>query len=718
MTTGPTLRTPQGNGTPPTALQGYSDYSVWGFSLTDVLEHVPSLIWPASITVYAEMRRDPQLAAVLAGITLPIRRATWAVDPTGCRPEVAQMVADDLGLPIVGMDKPGAARVRGVSWSEHLRSALLHLVFGFYGFELLADVSSGQARLVGLYERVPATIAFIHSTKTGDFGGISQILRPGNNPETPEIPADRMVWYTHEREGAAHHGTSILRPGYSSWLMKQTLRRVLAVSNERFGTGVPTVEWAPGFTPTPEQMAAAQQAASAARVGSTAGVAMPPGARLVLTGLSGGVPNTIEALRWVDQQMSGMVLSRWMDLGSSQTGSRALGEAFIDTFLLSLQTLADSISDVATRQIAARIVGWNWGDDEPVPRVTVADVGSRHEVTADALNALMQSGALSADPQLEEWVRRTYRLPPRDPSMPWQPPKAAGSDGGAGDGSVTDHMSSVAAAAPKRPAARALRKRKQPEGQLSLPIAAAASDPDPQAVQRAWESARADVLGQWPDLAQPMVDDLATQASGAVGHGDLAALAALTVPPMVVSALAAALTAAMVGLAAESAGHVVAEAVGQGVTVRAPKDPGVDRAGQVAAVTAALIASGYASAAVRKAMQVAGPGASAVEVADAVRQTLTGMGAAEAGMVADNVGAGLSAAQNAGRFAVFAAAKTKPKHWVGVETLDTNTCVNCRDAAGKIYQTFAEVEAAYPVAGLATCLGGPRCRGYAHAVWK
>src|SRR5439155_21524404 len=99
-----------------------------------------------------QMRRDPQLGAILAAYTLLIRRAYWSLDPAGCRPEVAALVADDLGLPLLGADDPGPVRTRGIGWRRHLRAALLHLVYGFMPFEMLADTSSGQARLVALSE--------------------------------------------------------------------------------------------------------------------------------------------------------------------------------------------------------------------------------------------------------------------------------------------------------------------------------------------------------------------------------------------------------------------------------------------------------------------------------------------------------------------------------------------------------------------------------------
>jgi hypothetical protein len=330
-----------------------------------------------------------------------------------------------MGLPVAGDDDPGPARLRGVSWADHLRTALLHLVYGHYGFELLADTSTGQARLTGIYERVPATITFIHSDPVGDFGGISQLYHP-DSLESPEIPAAHMVWYCHDREGSAWHGNSLLRPGFAPWLLKREMQRVLATSSRRFGMGVPTVRALPGTTPTPGQMAEAATFAEQMRGGESAGGAVPPGFVVELQGLLGGVPNTMEFIRWLDQQMSGMVLSRWMDLGNTVTGSRALGESFIDVFMLALQAIADSVADTATRQIAARLVGWNFGEDEPVPRVTVADVGSRHEVTAEAIQMLMASGAIQADPALDAWVRREYRLPPRDELTPWTPPAKHG----------------------------------------------------------------------------------------------------------------------------------------------------------------------------------------------------------------------------------------------------------------------------------------------------
>lgn len=688
---------------PPTSYRGYVEDSVYGTWLVDALEHVPDLVYPLSVPTYSRMRKEPVLAAVLAAYTLPMRRATWAVDPAGCREEVARQVADDIGLPVAGMDQPGAARVRGVSWAEHLRTALLHLVWGHYGHEMLAEVVDGRARLIGLSDRMPSTLSNIHVSDQGVLLGVSQDMRGFDDP--PQIKADRLVWYCHEREGSAWYGQSLLRPAFGPWLLKQELVRVAATSSRRFGMGVPTVRALPGTTPTPGQMAEAAALAQSARVGDQGGAAIPPGFVMELLGLSGGVPDTLGLIRYMDQQMSRMALAGFLDLGTTETGARALGEAFIDLFTLSTQAAADYVADVVTRQVAARIVAWNWGTDEPVPRVTVADVGSKHEVTADAIEQLMRSGAITADPQLEAWVRRAYRLPQRDRATPVAPPEVP-----ADTRPATQPVT----------ASRRGRRSPVPEGQLELPIAAASPADvrlaEAEAFQADWESAKTDTLAEWPDLAAPMVDELAAQAADATGRDDLVALAALVAPPAMVAAVAAALSAAMLSLAASAAGHVVASAAAHGVSISAPADAGVDRIGQVAQATAQLLATRYAAAAAAKAMLLAGSAADPQAVLDAVKTHLNDLATSGAGMVADAVGGALSTAQAAGRRAVYAA--HPPKRLVAVEINDKNTCLPCEELDGAAFATLAEAEAAYPVAGFVGCLGGLRCRGHLHAVWE
>lgn len=412
--------------TAPTRLLGAADPYAYSSSLQyDALEHVPDLQPGLFATqTYSQMRRDSRLAAVVAGYSLQIRRASWQVEPGGCRPKVVQQVADDMGLPIAGKDKATAARTRGVSWSDHLRAALLCLPFGHMCFELLAEMVDGKARLKALSPRMPNTLEQIHADpQTGDLLGVTQD-KPRPN-DVPQIKADRLAFYSHDRE-ASWAGTSLLRPSYAPWYLKHRLMRVHATGAERFGMGVPTVEWAVGSNPTPQQISEAQRLASSARVGDQSGASLPPGASLVLRGLSGGVPDVLAYIKFLNAEMAGAALMPHLDLGNTESGSRALGSTFLDSWTLSLGATAEEIADAATRQIAARIVAWNWGEDEQVPRIVVSGVGTQREVTAESLQLLLGAGALSSDPGLESWVRREYRLPERDPNAPPATPGAPG----------------------------------------------------------------------------------------------------------------------------------------------------------------------------------------------------------------------------------------------------------------------------------------------------
>ena len=384
-----------------------------GTQLADLQEYVPDLQWPLSVQMYARMRHDPKLSAILKAYSLPIRRATWAVDPAGCRDEVVQLVADDLGLPILGTDsEPGGARRRGVDWGEHLRLALLSLVYGFACFERRYEIRNGQARLVNLGERMQWTISEIDLNADGTISKVVQDIAA-----TGGMPANRLLWYVHEREGATWTGRSLLRGAYGPWLLKHEMWRVTATSSRRFGMGVPSVEAPPGATPA--QVTEAQRLASSMRVGDTSGMGLPHGFTARLTGLSGSVPDTKAFIEYLDQQMSTLALAGFLDLGQTATGSRALGESFVDLFMLSLQAVADELARVATAGqpgmtgAVTDLVNLNWGEDEPAPRVVCTDVGRRHDLGAEAINGLITSGAITADPDLEAYLRGTYRLPPR-----------------------------------------------------------------------------------------------------------------------------------------------------------------------------------------------------------------------------------------------------------------------------------------------------------------
>lgn len=388
----------------PRSLAGTMSEGTYGTLALDLYETVPALSFPLSTQTYDKMRTDPKISSVLSAYELPLRAATWGVNPKGCRDEVVQLCADAWGLPILGdNDGPGPARRRGVDWDDHLRLALLMLPFGFSPFAMRFDVTGTplRARLAELAERLPQSISSIETNPDGSLKGIHQ------NGRRDLIPAANLLWYVRNREGAAWQGRSMLRNAYAPWLLKHEMLRVLAQSSRRFGMGIPEVT-APAGSP-PADVTRAAQIAAGFRAGDQAGVGMPDGFTFNLKGMTGSAPDTLGFVRYLDSQITSMALADVLNLDASPNGSRALGDTLVGLLELSWEATARAVAGPATA-MNVRIVDYNWGEDEPVPAVLCTDV-TRPEITSEAIASLVQCGALTPDLALENNLRVRYDLP-------------------------------------------------------------------------------------------------------------------------------------------------------------------------------------------------------------------------------------------------------------------------------------------------------------------
>jgi hypothetical protein len=244
-------------------------------------------------------------------------------------------------------------------------------------------------------------------------------------------------------------------------------------------------------------------------------------------------------------------------------------------------------------------------------------------------------------------------------------------------------------------------------------VKAAAADPHAALLQRQWEQAREDLLKQWPTTAQPMVDELADQAQAVAQAGDLSALGGLAASAGVIAALATPLATSGSKLAKQASVGVVAEAADVNVSITAPADAGAERVRQTADAVAQIIAHGYASGAARASLQLAG--ADPADVRAEVERQLGDLGKSQGGLVGDNVGVLLSAAQHAGRLAVIEEHPTRSI--VAVEANDSHRCIPCGEANGRVYPTLRAALKDYPSAGNRSCLGRDRCRGFLRPQW-
>lgn len=696
-------------GSPPRTSSGYMSENLgWNRALNDVLETVPELLYPESVATYGKMRNDPQLTAVLNAYTLPLRQAPKYVDPAGCKAEVVNLIADDLGLPVLGKDnKPGPARRRGVDFEEHFRIALLNLIFGHMPFAQRYEILDGKARLAELAERMPTTITEILTTDEGYLAGMLQF------GEKDPVPAKNLVWYVHEREGSAWQGRSMLRSAYGPWLIKHEMWRVLATSNRRFGMGVPTVNAPAGATG--EQIEQAKLLAAAIRVGDQSGVGLPDGFTLNLQGITGSTPNTLDFIRYLDGQMAQMALASVLNLDASPNGSRALGDTFVNLLLTSLNAIANEMASTLTK-LAVQMVDYNWGEQENAPRIVIGDVGSRPEITAEAIVALMGAGAVTPDDELEAWVRERWTLPEKpdepepEPSPVPEPPTmdpVTGLPVPQGQPEPGQPVTGGQAQASRfRGRRRALRATAANRRELTDIEAASSVNPDK--LDQQWTSQLDSLLRNWSTISRAQRQELTDQIQAAVNDDKIDALAELAVDSEDAAAM---LADAMLAMADDAAAEMKREAKDQGVTVSG-EEIDEDRIMETASAVATLVGTSLATSAGREALRIWAPGDSGADVADGVDDHMRSLSDS---YLQDQLGNALSMAQNHGRQAVLSAAP--PAKYFASEVLDSNTCKNCRAIDGQEFVDMDEAEQAYVSGGYRLCLGRLRCRGIVVAVW-
>lgn len=392
----------------------------WWDSL--MLEKVPELRWPNAYGVYDDMLRSPQVAGVFSAVVQTILGTGWRIDGTGCRDDITQHVARDLSLPIVGANETDADTALPVddkfSWDEHVEIAIdEYLRYGHSVFEQRATWGADELwHLSKLGWRSGRTITRFNVARDGGLVSLEQSPTPTRalvataaSAKPTKLPVNRVVVYVRGRRGGNWRGESLLRPAYGPWLMSNRGQRIELILGERAGSPVVVYEGAEHE----KDLAAGKEIATAVRVGREAGAAIPYGAKLTLKGIEGTLPDLDKTIRRHDERIAGSVLANFLNLGSqSGTGSYALGSTFFNAFIIALQQIAKDIARTASRHVVADLVRWNW-PGERAPRLVFDEIGARRDALVQALATLVNAGVLTADQNLEEFVRAAIGIPAR-----------------------------------------------------------------------------------------------------------------------------------------------------------------------------------------------------------------------------------------------------------------------------------------------------------------
>lgn len=706
---------------PPTTELGQTNGTVYGVqswtSFHDADEKATELTWPTSIATYDQMRTDAQVEALLFGTFMPIRRYRWMIDPNGARAEVVNGVADDLGLPIMGRAARNRPRSkRRFSHGRHLYHALLALAYGHAYFEQVGEVRDGLWHLRKLAPRMPKTISEIRVERDGGLRSIVQNLA---YPPV-EIPVDRLVAYIWEQEGANWLGRSMLRSIYKHWLLKDRLMRIDAVKHQRNGMGLPFATAPPGATPT--QVQELQRLASSTRANDFAGAVLPSGSDIRLRGVEGSIPDTLASIRYHDEQMARRFMMMFAQLGQTETGSRALGDSFVDFFGIAQQGIAEWYCGVTNEHVIEDWVDWNYGEDEAAPLLTY-EVAEDPSLSIADLALLVEKGLLTVDDELEAWLRESHRLPDKAPEDDPPPPPTQivvpadvtvenGTPGTPSDESAPPAGTIMPSNASRRvsrvqaqgnPAYMPRNPRRQMYEQEVM------AQTDYGYMEARLDSAVGNLVGQWSVVRDQQIEELVEQIIAA--DGDVVKLARIQATPVGKELLENELLSVL----EDGARAARDEAFRQGVQYSMPKLDAAQKATRAQAQALdEVLARSLSDAASRNALRRAGGSLTPEEVAAEVRQSLMELSDR---YLDDQFNGATNQAFNHGRREAMRQSGKGAQYYAS-ELMDANTCQRCIERDGANYSDLTAAEADYPAGGYKDCLGGPRCRGTLVAVYE
>lgn len=400
-------------------------------------DYNPDLQNSAGMLVWEKMRAsDGQVAGSIAHIVLPFLSAHWRIAPGGEKPkEGADATPEAIKIaekcskyffnkPIVDGHCEG--------WDSFIRLAIsMSLVHGFMAFEKVSEIDEdGTWYYKKLAPRLPKSVWYFEMESNGDLKSLVQYAwLPDGKYAKCTIPAKKLVLFVPFKEGDNYWGRSILRPAYIHWYMKRQLMNFDGMRHERHGVGVPVLKIPPGADA--EEHKAAEKILAELRANERQYVKIPSDWDFDIKYPSGTATDIIGSCNYHDNQIGRSTLTELMSLGASISGSRSLGQAKQDTLLLSLQGLADYFCFILTHGPLREFVDNNFGPQEFYPKFEVEDLDTMAPlVKANLLQLLTNAEVVRPDDKLEDYARKVFYLPKRDPDTARikVPPKPFGGD--------------------------------------------------------------------------------------------------------------------------------------------------------------------------------------------------------------------------------------------------------------------------------------------------
>ena len=350
-----------------------------------------------------EMRStDATVQGLLTALKTPILAANWMINAVDDTPE-EQEIRDFVELNLFGMAR---------TWKEFLREVLNYFDFGFSVGELCWEFKENRIWLKDIEPRIQPSIRKWR-LNDGRRGVVQQILTDESNKHEAEIPMNKLLVLTNNKEGDDPTGKSVLRSAWKHYYYKDKMYRVAGISAERYGVGIPKVTMPKGSTDADKD--AAYTMGQEIRANEMSVIVLPneDWKIEILTPQGNPQQGQIEAIISHHDRMIVMsALAAFLNLGSDSTGSYALSKDQSSFFLKVCEDKALYVAEQIMKQVINRLVQLNYGERKKYPTLAFTALGDiDFGEYSTMLATLVNAGLLDVDGKVKQFVRKNFKLP-------------------------------------------------------------------------------------------------------------------------------------------------------------------------------------------------------------------------------------------------------------------------------------------------------------------
>ena len=368
---------------------------------------------------YDQMRKsDGTVRGTMRLAKTPVLAGQWSMKPAS-QSSKDQMIANFIWQNLTSWTTS--------SWPQTLTEALLMLDFGYYMFEKVfargeqvTNDPDARGKIVWQklaprhpmdvkewffdYEGGPLSVdlwappVYVPGLQGGVFQGFQQWVN---------IPINKLVVFSFDKEAGNIEGISLLRSAYKHWYYKDNLYKIDAIQKERHGIGVPVIQLPVGYSP--QDLSLADALGRNLRTNDRAHVVLPPNWTLAFAELKGHPVDCIASINHHDEQIEKQILGQFLNT------HQKTDEQDQTLFLKATRFTADIVTDSINSYLIPQLVDMNWAGVR-YPKLVVKRIGEQEDwrTTSFTLRNYVGAGIIIPDQALEDHLRDEMGLPPAE----------------------------------------------------------------------------------------------------------------------------------------------------------------------------------------------------------------------------------------------------------------------------------------------------------------